>query len=96
MCEWSRTLDGASGLVNLVGRRVDCVKTPDHQDEIIRSRIEATLALGLAIRNVESPSPVWVQMSTAHILRRSTAGRLHGRISIWLWPGAIRGVRLGK
>lgn len=65
--EWSRELDGATGLVNLVGRSVDCVKTPDHQDEILRSRVEATHALGLAVRSVDKPPPVWVQMSTAHI-----------------------------
>jgi uncharacterized protein (TIGR01777 family) len=64
---WSRTLDGASGLVNLAGRSVDCIKTPDHQDEIIRSRTEATRALGLAVRSVDQPPPIWVQMSTAHI-----------------------------
>lgn len=65
--EWRRELDGAAGLVNLVGRSVDCVKTPEHRDEILRSRIEATHVLGLAVRNVNSPPPVWVQMSTAHI-----------------------------
>lgn len=65
--EWKRELDGASGLVNLVGRSVDCVKTPDHQDEILRSRIESTRVLGEAVRSVGVPPPVWVQMSTAHI-----------------------------
>lgn len=65
--EWRRELDGAIGLVNLVGRSVDCIKTPDHQDEILRSRIEATRVLGAAVRTIESPPPVWVQMSTAHI-----------------------------
>src|SRR5271157_1236418 len=65
--EWRRELDGASGLVNLVGRSVDCIKTPDHQDEILRSRLEATRVLGLAVRSSASPPPVWVQMSTAHI-----------------------------
>jgi uncharacterized protein (TIGR01777 family) len=65
--EWRRELNGASGLVNLVGRSVDCIKTPDHQDEILRSRVEATRVLGLAVRSVDSPPPVWVQMSTAHI-----------------------------
>lgn len=64
---WSRVLDGSRGLVNLVGRSVDCVKTPDHQDEVLRSRVEATRALGLAVRSVEAPPPVWAQMSTAHI-----------------------------
>ena len=64
---WAACLDGAAGLVNLVGRTVDCVKTPDHCDEILRSRVEATRALGVACRSVTSPPPVWVQMSTAHI-----------------------------
>jgi uncharacterized protein (TIGR01777 family) len=65
--EWRRELDGAGGLVNLVGRSVDCVKTPEHCDEILRSRTEATRVLGLAVRSVDTPPPVWVQMSTAHI-----------------------------
>jgi uncharacterized protein (TIGR01777 family) len=65
--EWSRTLEDSFGLVNLVGRSVDCVKTPDHQDEIIRSRTEATRALGLAMRSAKAPPRTWVQMSTAHI-----------------------------
>jgi uncharacterized protein len=65
--EWRRELDDATGLVNLAGRSVDCIKTPDHQDEILRSRVEATRVLGMAIRSVDSPPPVWVQMSTAHI-----------------------------
>jgi len=64
---WRDELNGAAGLVNLVGRSVDCIKTPDHQDEILRSRVEATCALGQAMRLVPSPPPVWVQMSTAHI-----------------------------
>ncbi|MBX7168031.1 MAG: DUF1731 domain-containing protein [Pirellulales bacterium] len=65
--DWQRTLDGASALVNLVGRSVDCIKTPDHQDEILRSRTESTRALGLAMRSLAVPPAVWVQMSTAHI-----------------------------
>jgi NAD dependent epimerase/dehydratase family enzyme len=65
--EWHRELDGAAGLVNLVGRSVDCIKTPEHRDEILRSRVEATRVLGQAMRLVDSPPPVWVQMSTAHI-----------------------------
>lgn len=64
---WSACLDGATGLVNLVGRTVDCVKTPDHCDEILRSRVEATRVLGDACRAVAAPPPAWVQMSTAHI-----------------------------
>ena len=47
--DWRSVLDGAAGLVNLVGRIVDCIKTPDHRDEILRSRLEATRVLGEAL-----------------------------------------------
>lgn len=64
---WRDCLNEADGLVNLAGRSVDCIKTPDHRDEIHRSRVESTRALGRALRAIDSPPPVWVQMSTAHI-----------------------------
>ena len=64
---WKDALNTASGLVNLAGRSVDCIKTPDHQDEIVRSRVESTRILGAAMREIDFPPPVWVQMSTAHI-----------------------------
>ncbi|MEM8680173.1 MAG: TIGR01777 family oxidoreductase [Planctomycetota bacterium] len=64
---WSQALDGADALINLCGRSVNCIKTPDHQDEILRSRIESTRVLGIALRRQQSPPPVWIQMSTAHI-----------------------------
>lgn len=64
---WATRLDGADGLVNLAGRSVNCVKTPDHRDEILRSRVESTLALGAALAGLHRPPPLWVQMSTAHI-----------------------------
>lgn len=65
--DWKDELNQADGLVNLAGRTVDCIKTPDHCDEILRSRVESTTVLGEAMWAVESPPPVWVQMSTAHI-----------------------------
>lgn len=65
--EWAKALDGATAVVNLAGRTVDCIKTPDHCDQILRSRVEATDALGRAMREIDTPPPVWVQMSTAHI-----------------------------
>jgi uncharacterized protein len=65
--DWSRELNGARGLINLAGRSVDCIKSPDHQDEILRSRVEATRVLGQAVRTLDSQPPVWIQMITAHI-----------------------------
>jgi hypothetical protein len=64
---WQDSLVGARALINVTGRSVNCVKTPDRQDEILRSRVESTRVLGEALRNIQDPPPVWVQMSTAHI-----------------------------
>ena len=64
---WRQELEGAAGLVNLTGRSVNCIKTPDHVDEILRSRIESTGILGKALEELSAPPAVWVQMSTAHI-----------------------------
>ena len=65
--DWAEHLEGAAAVVNLAGRTVDCIKTPDHCDEILRSRVEATLAIGKALRDMSKPPPIWVQMATAHI-----------------------------
>ena len=65
--DWKGVLDGATALVNLVGRTVDCIKTPANKTEIMNSRVDATRVLGLAMKEIEHPPPVWVQMSTAHI-----------------------------
>jgi uncharacterized protein len=63
---WVEHLDGASALINLAGRSVDCVKTPDHRDEILRSRVESTQVLGEALSRASNPPPIWVQIATAH------------------------------
>ncbi|MDA7950196.1 MAG: DUF1731 domain-containing protein [Pirellulaceae bacterium] len=64
---WVTVLDGAHAIVNLAGRSVDCIKTPDNKDQILRSRVEATQIIGKAMCQLASPPPTWVQMSTAHI-----------------------------
>lgn len=65
--EWKELLNGARAVVNLVGKSVDCRKTPDNCDLILRSRVDATKAIGKALQKIPDPPPVWVQMSTAHI-----------------------------
>lgn len=63
---WVNHVEGARAVINLVGRSVDCIKTPEHCDEILRSRVEATRILARAIAEAATPPPAWVQMSTAH------------------------------
>ena len=65
--DWVNFLNGALAIVNLTGKSVDCIKTPDNCDVILRSRVDSTRAIGQALCNVENPPKVWVQMSTAHI-----------------------------
>jgi hypothetical protein len=64
---WQSAIDGAAAVVNLTGRTVDCRKTPDRCDEILRSRVESVRVLGEAVRRCDHPPPVWVQAATAHI-----------------------------
>ncbi len=66
--EWARALDGARALVNVVGRSVDCRKTPAQRREILTSRVDSCRVLGQALRTVANPPPVWVQSATAHIV----------------------------
>lgn len=47
---WADSLASADVIVNYTGRTVDCIKTPDHCDEILRSRVESTRVIGLALR----------------------------------------------
>ena len=94
--DWCRELDGAAGLVNLVGRSVDCIKTPDHQDEILRSRVEATHVLGWAIRAIDSP-PAGVgadeatERTSTGIRRMVLAPRNHPWAAAWRRSSRERG-----
>lgn len=65
--EWVSELDGAAAIINLAGRSVDCIKTPDNCDLILRSRVETTQIIGQALREIKTPPSIWIQMSTAHI-----------------------------
>lgn len=65
--DWVNSLEGAFAVVNLAGKSVDCVKSPDNCDVILRSRVESTKVIGQALRAVQRPPKVWIQMSTAHI-----------------------------
>ncbi|GAA1823000.1 epimerase [Agromyces salentinus] len=67
----ARAVDGASVLVNLAGKSVNCRYTDANRDEILRSRIETTRALAEAVRSAASPPAVWFNASTATIYRHA-------------------------
>lgn len=70
---WVDELEGAAGVVNLVGRTVDCVKTEANKREILRSRVDSVRAMAEGMRQVGwkgegvGRGGVWVQTGTAHI-----------------------------
>ena len=64
--DWVKDIDYAEAFVNLVGRTVDCIKTAENCDAILRSRVDATKLIGNALKVLEGKPKIWVQMSTAH------------------------------
>lgn len=47
--DWVYALENAHAIVNLTGKTVDCIKTPENCDVILRSRVESTRAIGKAL-----------------------------------------------
>src|SRR3989440_4375302 len=64
---WPTSLNNAHAVLNLVGRTVNCRKTPANKKEILDSRILSTRALTQAWQSANNPPKIWMQTSTAHI-----------------------------
>lgn len=62
-------VDGADLLINLAGRSVSCRYTKRTADEIFRSRVETTAALGRAVAAAADPPALWANASTGTIYR---------------------------
>lgn len=60
---WAREVDGAAAVVNLAGRSVNCVHTPENRQQILESRLDAVRALAAALGAARRPPAVWVQAS---------------------------------
>lgn len=65
--EWIRAVDGSVAVVNLTGRSVNCVPTPDNRREILHSRLLSVRAVNAAIRNCAQPPEVVVQAGSLAI-----------------------------
>ena len=68
---WAALIDGADLVVNLAGRSVNCRYTRRNRREILESRVRATRAIGLAIRDAVVPPKLWINMSSATIYRHA-------------------------
>lgn len=59
--EWIKHLDRAAAVVNLVGRNINCLHTPENLRDILNSRVESVKTLALAIDHTPRPPRAWVQ-----------------------------------
>jgi hypothetical protein len=66
---WQREIDGCDVVINLTGRSVNCRYTAAHREEILQSRVLSTRVVGQAIARAPCPPRVWLQASTATILK---------------------------
>jgi len=64
-------LNNADVLINLAGKSVDCRYTKKNKQAILRSRVDTTKALGIAILACTEPPRLWINSSTATIYRHA-------------------------
>ncbi len=64
-------IDGASLVINLAGKSVNCRYTERNRAEIRRSRVDTTSTLRQSIARVASPPALWLNSSTATIYRHA-------------------------
>lgn len=68
---WIQELEGASLLVNLTGKNVNCRYTQANRKEILMSRLDSTHILGEVIKSLAHPPRLWVQCASATIYRHA-------------------------
>ncbi len=66
-----QAVDGASLVIGLAGKSVNCRYTPENRAEIFRSRLDTTSSLSSAIEKASAPPALWVNSSTATIYRHA-------------------------
>lgn len=69
--KWVDQLEGASALINLTGKSVDCRYNEQNKQQIYDSRVDSTYILGRAIEKLKNPPSVWINSSSATIYRHT-------------------------
>jgi uncharacterized protein (TIGR01777 family) len=78
--DWVGELEGATAVVNLTGRSVDCRYTAKNRMEIMDSRVNSTRVVGEAIAQCKTAPRVWLNSSTATVYQH-TFGKPHDESS---------------
>ncbi len=61
--DWAAQLDGATAVINLTGKNINCPHTPENLRAITASRMDSVNAVAAAIAQASVPPLVWVQAS---------------------------------
>ena len=69
--EWIEEFENAFAVINLTGRTVNCRYNEKNKQEILESRVNATIAVGLAIQQCKNPPKVWINAASATYYRSS-------------------------
>ena len=70
---WQKELEGATAVVNLTGKSVNCRYHARNRQAILNSRVDSTRVIGEAIARCSAPPPVWLNASTATIYKHTLA-----------------------
>lgn len=65
--DWAKEIDGYHLVINLAGKSVNCRYSEKNKKEIFNSRTNATIVLGLAIRQSTNPPKLWINAASATI-----------------------------
>jgi uncharacterized protein len=68
---WAAEIEDSDIVINLAGRSVNCRYTRHNRQEILNSRVDATKAIGQAIREATVPPRLWINASSATIYRHA-------------------------
>ncbi len=65
--KWTEEMEGATAVINLAGKSVNCRYTAKNKAEIIHSRVDSTAVIGEAIQRASAPPKVWINAGSAAI-----------------------------
>ncbi|MBA3665444.1 MAG: TIGR01777 family protein [Bacteroidetes bacterium] len=68
---WCLELEGATAVINLCGKSVDCRYTEENKKLIFSSRLDSTKIIGEAILKCSTPPLLWINGASATIYRNS-------------------------
>jgi len=68
---WCPKLEGATAVINLCGKSVDCRYTEKNKAIIFSSRLDSTKIIGDAILKCKNPPKIWINGASATIYRNS-------------------------